>query len=655
MKTETVPEPTTRGPAQDQSTARRPDAALSELEPVNGLKLRLSQLVLEFIDRKPGGVSEQLFTKVTDILFEKVSDPAYSARELKPDDALTMLRQAKGALSSLKDEFDRSTPEADRQFRKDTMAWLDGLMNGLKPEPLARRQVAAQGASREDYVLSEKIKVAAMLTTEGYLDFLKEQLHPQTGAAWNAFNLVGAIEKLANSHTKWGHDPGAMKIASLLCDRLLSVSEQEGLSISEKSFQVLCGSIHTVSAVLDRQRVKDPEKEEALFKAAAALSSCTTPGNPPGTIDHRFFWPLDKINPAFLSPRGNAALCAYIDEVHQVAGHIQGAEKLDTIASAFRSLKEISCWADTPENQLHLKSILTNLNKRLESNKEAMESEELSSILSGLNGIEGGKLDQDIQKELARTILLVSKRVSEMQEVPSLKAICLGILGVSPSLGVATDPLKAAVSNLMSGFHRRLPEPPTTMSDLGYACRALNALVPHVERFGALAGAMWREVVQPIRYNRFQCDRTARSDLVAWAVVQQAHFQYGVQIPDGLEQRLRALAPNAERLAHASGSKSQDRVRGVLQEIPGIEVGSTVHWWGFEGDIAIRFEGNPRSYVVEVDGPFHQAPTGQAKNKAKTEAFEELGVTVIRVASGASEEDVKAAVEQHRRATPGRR
>jgi hypothetical protein len=619
---------------------------LSSLKPVDQLKLKITGLVFDLIERTPDGVTPAFSEKVSEILLDKLGSPAENAKVLGRENACTLLRQAQGALAGLKAEFDRQTPIADKNFRKSTMEQLEQMLTELQPAKPAIKEESSLGNKKSDLELTKKILQAANLTREGYLDFLKEHLAPESATSWNAFNLIGAIEKLSYQHPDWIYDrKAAPLVASLLSDRLLSVSKQEGLAITEKSFQVLSRVIPSVAAVFERQINKNPETESAFFKAAATLTSCTTPGNPPGVIDYRFFWPLNNITSAYLSPEGSAALCAYFDQVHQVAGKVNGAENLSTIDSAFRSLKGVTCWADTEQNQQHLKSILTNLNQRLEKNKETITSEALGGILSGLRGIDGKRLAPQVQRELAKTLLLVSIRVSKMEEVPTLKALCKGIHGVAPSLGVTTEPLKSAVSSLMGEFLRRLPEAPKKMSELGYACGALNELVPHVGSFRGLATALWHDVVQRVDYRNFGCDRTSDEDLIAWAVVQQAHLQYSASIPPGLERRLNSLTPNATRMAHDLGSKSENRIAAMLATINGVVVGDKKLLHGFESDRTFTVEGCPGVWGLEVDGSTHLAPGEREKGRRKEGVFAEFGIRVVRVPSNASIIDLRAVIK----------
>lgn len=606
------------------------------------MKLRITGLAYDLIGRNPEGVTQALSNKVSEILLDKLGSPAEKANVLGQQEACTLLRQAHGALSALKSEFNGQTPTADKDFRKSTMAELDKVLKELEPPKLAIKEEVSYGDQRSDFELTRKINHAATFTREGYLDFLKDNLSPQSGTTWNAFNLIGAIEKLSYQHPDWINDhKAAPLVASLLSDKLLSVSKQEGLAITEKSFCVLCKNINTVAAVFERQFIKNPEKESALFTAAAKLTACATPGNPPGTIDYRFFWPLTEITSAYLSPAGGAALCAYFDELHQVAGKVTGAEKLSTIDSAFRSLKSVTCWADTPQNQEHLRSILVGLNERLAKNREPFTSEALGGILSGLRGIDGEKLTGPVHRELAKTLLLVSDRVSKMEEVPSIKALCKAIHGVGPSLGATTKPLKSAVTILMGEFLRRLPQAPERMSELGYACGALNELVPHVESFPNLVRLLWKDVVQTVNYRNFGCDRTLREDLIAWAVVQQAHVQYSVAIPEDLERRLSSLAPNATRMAHESGSRSEDRISDNLARIKGVDVGGKMLLYGFESDRTFTVEGCPGVWALEVDGSTHLAPGEREKGRRKEGVFNEFGIQIVRVPSNASPADLE--------------
>jgi hypothetical protein len=228
-----------------------------------------------------------------------------------------------------------------------------------------------------------------------------------------------------------------------------------------------------------------------------------------------------------------------------------------------------------------------------------------------------------------------------MKEVPSIKALCKAIHGVGPSLGATTDPLKSAVGILMGDFLRRLPEAPKKMSELGYACGALNELVPHVKSFPNLVRALWRDVVRTVDYRNFSFDKTSREDLIAWAVVQQAHFQYGVLIPEGLERRLRSLAPNATRMAHESGSRSEDRISDNLARIKGVDVGGKMLLYGFESDRTFTVEGCPGVWALEVDGSTHLAPGEREKGRRKEGVFNEFGIRIVRVPSNASHADLE--------------
>lgn len=232
--------------------------------------------------------------------------------------------------------------------------------------------------------------------------------------------------------------------------------------------------------------------------------------------------------------------------------------------------------------------------------------------------------------------------------MPSLEALCKAIHGVAPSLGATTDPLKVAVSSLMGEFLRRLPEAPQNMSELGYACGALNELVPHVKRFPKLATALCRDVVLKVNYRTFAWYAESEKDLMASSVVQQAHFYYGIPIAPALEHILTALTPNAIRLANEAVSKSETRVAHILRGIEGVSVGRKVLRNGFESDIMLTFVGGPAIWGVEVDSPKHLTPGETQKDAREDAALAKMGIPVVRLPSGVSRAEVLAVIQRIR-------
>jgi very-short-patch-repair endonuclease len=169
-------------------------------------------------------------------------------------------------------------------------------------------------------------------------------------------------------------------------------------------------------------------------------------------------------------------------------------------------------------------------------------------------------------------------------------------------------------------------------------------LLCHRDLFPGFVSQIWTQIIDPTDYRRFEMDRADLSNLVAWSVVQQGYYNYKKRMPQALSHRLTSLEENATRFAHDQSSKSEYRVRKLLEAIDGITVQSKMIRHGFDQDIPFSVRGVRKSFVLEVDGALHAAPAQRLQDDASMSAHAAMGVTVVRVPSNATAEQVRAAI-----------
>jgi hypothetical protein len=300
-----------------------------------------------------------------------------------------------------------------------------------------------------------------------------------------------------------------------------------------------------------------------------------------------------------------------------------------------RALKGITSWHLNAETQGYLNNTLKDFAGRLSANKEIGTSRLLGEILYGLRGVNGAELSEENQKIVAQVILQVAKRMQLLLEVPRVGAVNAMIHGVSPCFSAQNGALQTSVNALNAVIERRLPEPPTTMTDLGYACATLVALSGHRRQFSKLIDSMWKDVVEKTNLFMMSSNRMNDGDLIAWRVIQQAYGVYERAMPIQLERRLASLHGAVQ--ATDTTSRSEARIADYFRDVPGVSMLHTRYVNGFEIDLAFQVDGNPQRINVEVDGHHHDETVQEYFDRMRDDCLGAQGWKVVRVGTKLTE------------------
>lgn len=317
------------------------------------------------------------------------------------------------------------------------------------------------------------------------------------------------------------------------------------------------------------------------------------------------------------------------------------------IGDSFRSLRGISCWCDSAETQLALKTILKTLNDRLESARGTLDSKAVVTILGGLKGIDYPKLTEPALSEVARTLHLVNSKLTKMEGTLNYQAVGTAI----HSLGVATDVksglIQSATSRLLGTIAEKLPvTAPATLVDLGTTCSALYTLHPTKQVYAPLAKRLWHRVDHS-DLSALEITRDDTKRVTSWSMIHQTFAIYGFKPSTALLRTLKLVQNSVDRQMREDPSAGELHAREVLSCAPEVAIYSTTMLAGFDLDIPAKGIKNKLSINFEVDGPHHDEPLQRRADRTRDDFFKRNLFLVVRIPSPVTDESIIRAVSQH--------
>ncbi len=570
-------------------------------------------------------------------LSNKVEGPLAKLKTVDSKSAISFLNALKGAITSMHAELSRDPDPGDTRLRTEALALLEKRIKSLKGEN--PEMVAKENAATGKAILQN-----ASGDRDAYLSWLATSMAPSSSMRWNASNTVTALFQLNIAHKGWSQASQASAVVSGIAQRLYAASQTPGVQIGGWDLINITNNVVSVYEVLISPQQKNPETEQKFFDGAARLLRAVSEAPPPVDIQKKVISPLTRIETCILTEDGAVAACGYTAAVIDATEKLPGFEKLAVVATQFRALGGISSWHFTQESQNYLNNTLSSLSRRLEASREPADSGQLSGILYGLRGVDGARISEDNQRIVAGIISQVSKRMGPWKEVPPIAAVNAMVHGISTCLEVQSGEIKSAVDRLMVEIFKKVPEPPVTMTDLGYTCAMLVALSGQQQRFGKLIERLW-ENVDKARFQEMVFSRNSKSDAIACSIIRQAYGVYEKQFPLQLESKLSALSQAAERVT--IGSTSQGRIAGFFDGMPGVERLNQTNEHGFDLDIPLRVTTSAgRSYLlnVEVDGKHHDQGGKELFDALRDRQVSKHGWKICRVGLNFTKEEAKSLI-----------
>ncbi len=503
---------------------------------------------------------------------------------------------------------------------------------------------------------NDKIIEISAGDTKRFLKWLQQELSAPTAKDWNTVNLATACYGLSKCHDKDAQGRGspawytmgadALKTAELLAEHLANRCKTE--SCSAHSAMTLCRTLPHIVTALSLSRGLSGDLDARFINTLTSIIEHSHEDMERQFVIDKVFHPLSETRSFYLSSAGATALCHYAETLHNRLSAKIDFDMVRGVGDSFRSLRGISSWCDSPENQQSLHATLKLFNDRLEKAHGAIDSKGVTTILGGIKGIDYGKLEEPALSEAARTLALVTSKLRRMEGELNYQAVAAAIY----SLGVATDvrsgPIQVATTRLLKVIEEKLPTtPPATLLDLGRVCSSLYTLRPVTEVYKQLKDVLWRRVDRT-NFNAMDISGDNRDLVTAWSMIHQAYAVYESKPPSSLLRNLGLVKHAVDAQANKPPSAGEVRAREVLSCVPEIALlPAATTLAGFDLDIAGKRIDNKRGVNFEIDGPHHREPGQRRSDGIRDKFIRRNLIEVVRITDTTSDREIVTALSRH--------
>ena len=273
-----------------------------------------------------------------------------------------------------------------------------------------------QQSREEQYLTNDDIAKQAMGDTASFMRWLKTELNSPRATDWNTVNLATACYSLSRRHDTGSNGSfsrawytmgtEAFETAKALVERLSSRSKDE--SCSGQSAHNICRTLPHITTALSLSREPSGDLDARFINTLTSIVESSHEQWERQYIGDMIFNPLSETKSVYLSVKGKEALCQYAVALHTRLSSEIDFDMISGVGDSFRSLRGITCWCDSSQNQLALRETLKLLNDRLENARGVIDSKAVVTILGGLRGIDYPKLTEPALAEVARTLNLVN-------------------------------------------------------------------------------------------------------------------------------------------------------------------------------------------------------------------------------------------------------
>jgi hypothetical protein len=565
---------------------------------------------------------------------------------LKAADSALLTKEIQKVLGAI-NKIPRTSDESERPFKTRAITLATAAIQ-------AHSSPRKQGASVEQCQINDEIVKQAIGDTSSFMRWLKAELNSPRAKEWNTVNLATACYSLSRRHDVGSNGSysrawftmgaEAFETAIALAERLSSRSRNE--SCNGQSAHNICRTLPHITTALSLSRKTSGDVDARFINTLTSIVESSHGQWERQYIGDMIFNPLSETKSVYLSVKGKEALCRYAAALHSRLSSEADFDMIRGVGDSFRSLRGITCWCDSPHNQLALQETLKPLNDRLEHSRGIIDSKAVVTILGGLRGIDYPKLTEPALSEVARTLNLVNSRLSKLTGELNYQAVCTAIY----SLGVATDvmsgPLHAATSRLLNTINDKLPRSvPETLVDLGTVCSALYTLEPTDKTYSQLKKRLWQRV-DNTDFNSLEIPYDVIQKVTAWSLIHQTFAVYGYRQPTALEKSLRPLQTAVDRQTQKAPSHGEARAKEVLSCSPDIKLFSTAMLAGFELDIPARRSIDQQVFDFEIDGPHHDEPCQQRSDRIRDKFLRKNNINTVRIKGDITDENITEAASR---------